>query len=262
VTTEGPVATPKGGGLPAPPRGGAGVEVAIALDVPSLDQAVELVDRLGPRATLYKVGLQLYSKFGTRAVEMLREHGKKVFLDLKLHDIPNTVAGAVTAAAEGGAHLLTVHVSGGRRMMEAAAHARDAAGGADLRVVGVTVLTSLSRAELEEVRGGPVPEIEDEVVRLASLAVESGLDGVVSSVLEVTAIRRALGPEPFVVTPGIRLSGGASHDQARIAGPAEAVRRGSNCLVVGRAVTAAPDPAVALDAVLAELEAAELERGD
>jgi len=236
-------------------------EVAIALDVPSLDEAVALVDRLGPRATFYKVGLQLFSNVGPRVTDVLRERGKRVFLDLKLHDIPNTVAGAVAAAADAGVQLLTVHVSGGRRMLEVAARTRDAVGAADLRIVGVTVLTSLSREELEEVRGRPVPDFGEEVVRLAKVAVESGLDGVVASVLEVAAIRRAVGREPFVVTPGIRLPGGATHDQARTASPAEAVRRGADCLVVGRAITAAPDPAAALDTVLAELEAPDLEAG-
>lgn len=246
---------------PANPASRRRPEVAIALDVPSLDEAVALVDRLGPRANFYKVGLQLYSRAGPRTLDVLGERGKKVFLDLKLHDIPNTVAGAVEAAAEMGAHLLTVHACGGRRMLEAAAETAASVPGSGLRIVGVTVLTSLSAEDLQEVRGGAVPDLDEAVARLAGLAVESGLDGVVASVLEVPSIRRELGASPLIVTPGIRLPGGAVHDQARTATPAEAVRKGADILVVGRAVTAAPDPVRALDAVLAELETLELADG-
>ena len=231
-------------------------EVAIALDVASLDKALRLVDVLGPRATLFKVGLELFARAGPGAVEALRRRGKRVFLDLKLHDIPNTVGRAVTAVAEAGADLLTVHAAGGGRMMEAAAEAAATAGG-DLRLVGVTVLTSLSAGDLAHVLGREVPGVEDEVLRLAELAVSSGLDGVVASALEVAAIRRAIGPEPLVVTPGIRLPGGAHHDQERVSGPAEAVRKGADCLVVGRAVTAAPEPRVALEAILGEITSAQ-----
>lgn len=234
-------------------------DVAIALDVSSLEDALALVDRLGDGGDLYKVGLELYTRAGVEAVRALRQRGKRVFLDLKLHDIPHTVARAVVSAAVAGAELLTVHVAGGGPMMEAAAGAAaDAAGGGArgaVRIVGVTVLTSLSPALLGEVWGRPVPAVEDQVVRLSRMAVAAGLDGVVASVHEVAAIRGALGPAPLVVTPGIRLPGGESHDQARVAGPAEAARLGSDCLVVGRAVTAAPDPAAALAAVHAELSA-------
>jgi orotidine-5'-phosphate decarboxylase len=160
----------------------------------------------------------------------------------------------VGAAAAAGVELLTIHVSGGPAMMEAAARAAaDEAAGP--RLVGVTVLTSLSGDELGRTWGRSVPSVEAEVVRLAELAVASGLDGVVASAREAAAIRRAVGEAPLIVTPGIRLAGGEHHDQARVTGPAQAARLGADVLVVGRAVTAAPDPRAALEAVHRELAA-------
>jgi orotidine-5'-phosphate decarboxylase len=198
-----------------------------------------------------------------------------VFLDLKLHDIPNTVAGAVRAAAEHDVELLTVHATGGEAMMAAAAEAAEAAGAAGsggaagatgaqgatgaldasgasgvpparLRLLAVTVLTSLGAAGIGAVWGRDGLALEDEVVRLATQAAAAGITGVVSSAHEVRSLRDRLGPEAYLVTPGIRLTGGASHDQARVATPDAAVRAGADALVVGRAVTAAPDPPVAL----------------
>ncbi len=236
--------------------------VAVALDVPDRGAALELVDELGSAAELYKVGLELFTAGGPGVVGAVRDAGKEVFLDLKLHDIPATVAGAVRAACRSGAAFLTVHASGGEAMLRAAAEAAEAAtaeatgaaGGSNprLRLLGVTVLTSLGRADAERVWGREVDDMEEEVLRLARLCVECGLDGVVCSPREAARLRRELGPDPLLVTPGIRPAGTDTHDQARIATPADAVRAGADMLVVGRAVTAADDPAAALEAILRE----------
>mgnify|MGYP003322764999 CR=1 FL=1 len=224
----------------------------IPLDVPDLDYAADLVDRLGDEADFYKVGLELYTRVGPPAVEMLQRRGKRIFLDLKLHDIPNTVAGAVRSASALGLDLLTLHAQGGEPMLEAAAAERT--GG--LRLLAVTVLTSLESWHLEAVWGRSVDDTAAEVHRLARMAVASGLDGVVSSPLEAASLRSLLGPDPILVTPGIRPAGSAVGDQRRIATPADAVRAGADYLVVGRPVTQAPDPRAALTAVLAEIRSA------
>ncbi len=232
-------------------------EVIIALDVPSASRALEIVDTLGPRAGFYKVGLELFSREGPDIVRVLKNREKRVFLDLKLHDIPNTVAGAVRAAADLGVDLLTVHVSGGVRMLEAAAEqARDG-----LRLVGVTVLTSFAVPELESVWGRDLVSLRDEVVRLGTLARDAGVHGVVASPEETAALKRRLGKGFLVVTPGIRLPGDPTHDQTRVATPAVAARAGADFLVVGRSVTAAPDPLRALDEIRADLSAPEGEEG-
>lgn len=218
-------------------------EFVVALDVPSRAGALELVDRLGDAADFYKVGLELFGRAGPPVVGDLRQRGKRVFLDLKLHDIPNTVRGAVEAAVGDGVEMLTVHAAGGPSMLEAAAEA--AGGGA--RLLGVTVLTSFSASDVEAVWGRDILSVRDEVVRLAALVRDAGLDGVVASALEVEVVKRQFGREFLVATPGIRLSGDPSDDQARVATPAEAVRAGADYLVVGRSVTAAADPVAALD---------------
>jgi orotidine-5'-phosphate decarboxylase len=223
-------------------------DVIVALDMPDQTRALRLVDALGDAGTFYKVGLELYTREGPAVVRALRERGKRVFLDLKLHDIPNTVAGAVRAAAELDVELLTVHATGGEAMMAAAA---EAAARARLRLLAVTVLTSLGAAGVRAVWGRDGLELEGEVVRLATQAAAAGITGVVSSAHEVRSLRDRLGPEAYLVTPGIRLTGGASHDQARVATPDAAVRAGADALVVGRAVVAAPDPPVALARILA-----------
>ncbi|MDH5589095.1 MAG: orotidine-5'-phosphate decarboxylase, partial [Gemmatimonadota bacterium] len=197
------------------------------------------------------VGLELYTRAGPAVVEELRARGKKVFLDLKLHDIPNTVAGAVHAASELGVDLLTVHGVGGGAMMEAA---RRAAGGG-MRLLAVTVLTSHSPDDLRVVWGREVRSAQDEVSRLAELAFASGMDGVVASPLEVAGIRREFGADFLLVTPGIRPEGTDQGDQKRVATPRAAVEAGSDYLVVGRAVTRAADPRRALEEVLAEVRA-------
>lgn len=226
----------------------------LALDVPDASAAFALLDRL-PAADFVKVGLQLYTAEGPEIVRELRRRGRRVFLDLKLHDIPNTVAGAVRSAAALDVQLLTVHAVGGAAMLKAAATAADEASDG-LRLLAVTVLTSLTGAELEGVWGRSVVDVETEVIRLATLARDSGIPGVVASVKETSRIRSAFGADLRILTPGIRLPGDAVGDQARVATPADAVRLGSDYLVIGRTVTAAADPLAAYDRVLADLDAA------
>ena len=225
-------------------------KLIIALDFASSSDAMGMVDLLGDGADFYKVGLELYTRAGPDLVRELTTRHKRVFLDLKLHDIPNTVTGAVRAARDLGVQMLTVHTGGGRAMMEVAAKA--AAG--EITLLGVTLLTSLSPSEIEAVWGRSIDSLREEVVRLATLARDSGVQGVVASPQEAEAIRRRLGKEIVIVTPGIRLPGGDVHDQARIATPAQAALAGADYLVVGRAVTGAADPAAALDNVRQSLE--------
>jgi orotidine-5'-phosphate decarboxylase len=227
-------------------------DLCVALDVASEAEALELVDRLGHPAEFYKVGLELFTIAGPPVVHALRSRGKRVFLDLKLLDIPNTVAGAVAAAGHLGVDLLTVHTTGGPAMLRAAAEAAPPT----LRLLGVTLLTSFPVSEVEAAWGRTLVSLRDEVLRLADLAVDCGLAGVVASPLEASAIRRRLGGV-LIVTPGIRMAGGETHDQTRVATPAAAVAAGADILVVGRAVTAASDPRGALEAIRAELAGAE-----
>lgn len=223
-------------------------QLILALDTPSPAAALALVDRIGDGADFYKVGLELHTTAGARVVSELRAREKRVFLDLKLHDIPNTVTGAVAAAGDLDVELLTVHAAGGEAMLEAAARARRGR----LRLLGVTVLTSLGPKELGTVWRRQVPSIAAEVERLAAMVKGAGLDGVVSSVAEVASLRARFGGDFLLVAPGIRLAGGERHDQMRAATPAEGVRAGADYLVIGRAVTAAPDPLAALAAVRAD----------
>ncbi len=226
--------------------------VIIPLDFPTLDDALGLVDSLGEATDCYKVGLELFTSAGPAAVQALKERDKRVFLDLKLHDIPNTVARAVGRARDLEVDLLTLHATGGRRMMEAAAEAA----GDDLTLLGVTVLTSMTSSDVEDSWGRVVDSLEEDVVRLARLARESGVGGVVASVREAAPIRSALGGDLVVVTPGIRLAGDDAHDQARVSTPAEAVAAGADYLVIGRSITQAPDPAEALRRVYEEMAGA------
>lgn len=223
-------------------------EIIVALDFASGDDAMSMVDRLGSEGGFYKVGLELYTRAGPDFVRSLTQMGRRVFLDLKLHDIPNTVVGGVRAAADLGVELLTVHCSGGRAMLEAAAEA--AAG--RLAVVGVTLLTSLTAEDVEAVWGRSGVNMGDEVLRLGALAKEAGLSGVVASGSEVARLKSELGVGFKVVTPGIRPRGGDVADQARVVTPAAAAASGSDYLVVGRPVTRAEDPAAALRAIREE----------
>ena len=228
--------------------------VIVPLDVSSKQAAMSLVDRLGDQADFYKVGFELYTRSGPDVVRELVERGKQVFLDIKLHDIPNTVGRAVAVASELGVDLLTVHVSGGPSMMEAAAKAR----GGDLKLLGVTVLTSLSPDEMSTVWDREIRSVREEVGRLAVLASDTGMNGVVASALEASWIRRHLGEDFLIVTPGIRPAGSDAGDQDRIATPADAVAAGADYLVIGRPITQATDPAAALAAVLREIDQARL----
>ena len=215
-------------------------ELVVAFDVPSGREALALADRL-PGLRWAKVGYVLFAREGPAVAREFAARGIRVFLDLKWHDIPNTVVAAVTAARELGVGMATVHCLGGRTMLEAAARAA----GPDLPLVGVTVLTSHDAAELESVLGRGVPDLGFEAERLARAAVHAGLRGVVASGHELGLLREALGPDPWIVVPGIRMPGDAVGDQARTIAPDEAVRRGATHLVVGRPITAASDPVAA-----------------
>jgi orotidine-5'-phosphate decarboxylase len=223
--------------------------VIIPLDVPSHEAALALVDRLGEEADFYKVGLELYTIAGPDTVRALVDRGKRVFLDLKLHDIPNTVGRAVGAAAELGVELLTVHGAGGPSMLEAAVAAH--AGG--LKLLAVTVLTSLSQHELGVVWGRGIASVREEVGRLTQVAHDVGVDGVVASALEAAWVRRHTAAGFLIVTPGIRPTGASQDDQRRVATPAEAVRAGADYLVIGRPITGADDPRAALAAIHREI---------
>ncbi|HEX9217782.1 MAG TPA: orotidine-5'-phosphate decarboxylase [Gemmatimonadales bacterium] len=214
-------------------------ELIVALDLPSGREALALAGRL-PGLRWAKIGPVLYNREGPSLVKEFSERGIRVFLDLKWHDIPNIVASAVTAARELGVAMTTVHCLGGRAMLAAAAGA--AGGDANLAVIGVTVLTSHDAAELEGVLGRGVPDVGFEAERLARAALQAGLRGVVASGQELGLLREALGPDPWIVVPGVRAPGEAPGDQVRTVEPAEAVRRGATHLVVGRPITAAPDP--------------------
>jgi orotidine-5'-phosphate decarboxylase len=210
--------------------------------------------RIRGAAALFKVGSQLFTSEGPRVVEKLAGLGFEVFLDLKFHDIPNTVAGAVRAAADlPGVTLLTLHTSGGIAMMRAA---REALGGRKTRpaLLGVTVLTSLDAAALRKI--GMSGSVRSRAVALAKLAQDAGFDGVVSSAHEVRAIRQACGPKMLIVVPGVRAASGATNDQARVATPAEAIRAGANYIVVGRPITAATNPREAAISIAEEIESA------
>ena len=231
--------------------------VLVALDVETLDDASALLDRLAGVVTGCKIGSQLFTAAGPAAVEVARKRDVRVFLDLKFHDIPNTVAGAVREATRLGVFMLTIHASGGVAMMRAAAESARAAAAefkvARPLVVGVTVLTSLDRRALEREVGVPTT-VERHALDLATRAREAGLDGVVASPQEIRTLRRAMGPRWVIVTPGVRpaAGGGAPDDQARTATPAAAVAAGADYLVVGRPIVQAPDPVAAARAILSE----------
>ncbi len=224
--------------------------LAVALDYPDAESALKLVDSLGDTCQWFKVGMELYYAAGKPFVQLLRNRGFDIFLDLKLHDIPNTVAGAVRSATQAGAGLLTIHASGGAAMMSAAAEAALAPGSP--RLLAVTVLTSMDANELAGI--GITDSPAHQVLRLAKLAKQSGINGLVCSAEEVAAVRAATGPETLLVIPGIRPTGSAIGDQKRIATPQQAIADGASMLVVGRPITRAADPAAATRAILHEIE--------
>jgi orotidine-5'-phosphate decarboxylase len=253
-------------------------KLIVALDLPSADAATRMAERLQGQVGMFKIGSELFTAEGPVPVRYLVATGHRVFLDLKFHDIPNTVRAAAREAAELGVTMVNVHASGGRKMMEAAlegarsaltAQGSAAASGSGApgvfagrpqgpplqigpKVLAVTILTSLESRDLEEL-GIPGTPLEA-VVRLARLAQSAGLDGVVASAREISAIRQACGPDFLIVTPGIRPAHAATNDQARIATPSSAIAAGADYLVVGRPITGAPDPAAAADAIVAEME--------
>jgi orotidine-5'-phosphate decarboxylase len=241
--------------------------IFVALDVETLDDASALLDRLDGAVTGVKIGSQLFTAAGPAAVELVHKRGYRVFLDLKFHDIPNTVAGAVRGATRLGVFMLNVHASGGASMMRAAAEAAAQAardfGVARPVCLAVTVLTSLDRRALERELGVPA-SVDAHVLRLAELAREAGLDGCVASPQEIGRVRLALGSRFTIVTPGIRPAPAAPDsgapasrdDQKRVATPRMALAAGADYLVIGRPITGAPDPRAAAAAIVAELESA------
>lgn len=227
-------------------------KLIVALDVPGVTQARQVVRALGEAITTYKVGKQLFTAEGPGIVRDLVSSGRKVFLDLKFHDIPNTVASAVKSAAELRVSMLTVHASGGSKMLKAAVEAA-AQSEAKPLVLAVTVLTSLADSDLQElgISGG----VLNQVLRLGAIARSAGCGGLVASAHEARELRRELGEGFEIVTPGVRPAGSAVGDQARVLTPAEAIAAGATRLVVGRPITEAADPAKAAGEIVREIEA-------
>jgi len=229
-------------------------ELIVALDFPTAAEALRCVQAMPENLSFYKVGLELFTAEGPSFCRVLVDKGHRLFLDLKLHDIPNTVARAVRSAARLGVSFLTVHASGGREMLRAAAEAAAEAGGQGPKLLAVTVLTSLDAEALETI--GIARSLSEQVVRLAELALESGVHGLVASVAEAAALRAEFGPDPILVTPGIRPAGSEAGDQKRTATPVDAIRAGADYLVVGRPITAAPDPGLAATSLYTEIRRA------
>lgn len=224
----------------------------VALDLPTLDEALNLVRTLGDTCDFYKVGSELFTASGATAVKALRSEGKRVFLDLKFHDIPNTVAAAAANAARLGASLITVHAVGGESMLRSAVQGA----GRECGVLAVTVLTSLDAAALAAAWGRPSVDVPDEVLRLADLAAAAGCHGVVCAGQEVARVRARYGDRLAPLVPGVRFAGGSADDQRRVVTPGEATRDGAAYLILGRAVTAAPDPVQAMTRAQAEIRSA------
>jgi orotidine-5'-phosphate decarboxylase len=229
---------------------GGQAEIIVALDEPSLDEARKLMDRLAGRARFYKVGLQLFIAEGAAAIEAAQARGARVFLDLKLHDIPNTVASAVRSARDLGVDLCTIHLGGGPEMCAAAVEEA----GDTMTILGVTVLTSSNQATLEAC--GVHGSVGEQVVRLAKMGQAAGVRGFVASALELPLLRAELGPEPLLVIPGVRPAGADVGDQKRTATPAEVVRGGATHLVVGRPISRAADPGEAFARIAGEVNSA------
>jgi len=221
--------------------------VAVALDAPDLETAARWAGLVTPHVSTVKIGLELYLRYGPDVVATIRgASGVRVFLDLKLHDIPATVAGAARTVARLRPEVLTVHASGGPDVIRAATEAAPAT-----KIAAVTLLTSLNEDQLGRI--GVTGNVHDTVLRLAVLAVEAGAQGIVCSPREVSAVRDEVGPGITLITPGVRPAGSAAYDQARVATPEEAVKAGSDLLVIGRPITGAPDPGAAAAAVAASL---------
>lgn len=228
----------------------------VALDFSDFDQVKRLVENLGDGVSYYKVGMELYYSVGNTVIDYLRHLNKEIFLDLKLHDIPNTVAHGLSSLTRLGVSMLNVHASGGPTMMKAAAEA--VKNEAEIlkisrpKLIAVTVLTSISQSDWTSM--GHKVDIADQVVRFASLAQTAGIDGVVASPQEAALIRKACGDQFLIVTPGVRPAGAALNDQSRVATPAGALAAGASHLVVGRPITAAPNPYDSAKQILHEME--------
>ena len=224
-------------------------KIIVALDVPGKTEALDLVGQLRENISFFKVGLQLYTTAGPEVVREIRAAGAKVFLDLKLHDIPNTVARAVESAAELGVQMLTIHLSGGTEMIRAAVDSRQN----DMLILGVTVLTSATQETLDEV--GIADKIDNHVRRLANLGRAAGIDGLVASPLEVTFLRTEFGNKIKIVTPGVRPNWTEAGDQKRSMTPRDALTAGADYLVIGRPITTHKNPSEAVAIILGELNA-------
>ncbi len=224
-------------------------KLIVALDVSSAAAAQKIVAAVGDSAFTYKVGMQLYTAEGPHVVRDLVASGRRVFLDLKYHDIPNTVGAAVFEAAKLGISMLTVHASGSGKMLAAAVEAAKAR--PNLMVLAVTVLTSLNGSDLEKI--GLRGSVEDTVVRLAGIALSNGCQGVVASAREASTLRAELGDKFAIVTPGVRPAGAHVGDQVRVVTPAEAIASGASYIVVGRPITEAADPAAEARAILGQI---------
>lgn len=233
------------------------LKLIAALDVADRPAALAAVARLSGRVGYFKIGLELFTREGPRLVEEIRDRGEKIFLDLKLHDIPNTVRGAVRSACRLGIHMLTLHAAGGPAMLSAAREEAQASGSPPL-LLAVTALTSLSPEDVSMIGVGL--SVDQWVEQLADLAYGSGVRGIVASSRELPALRRKFGGAFQFVIPGIRPAGSASQDQSRTATPAEAIRSGADFIVVGRPILQAPDPAAAADAIVEEIRQACAER--
>jgi len=227
----------------------------VALDVASSSEARQLVANIGDSAGIYKIGKQLFTAEGPALVRDLTSSGRSVFLDLKFHDIPNTVAAAVREAGRLGVSMLTVHATGGAAMLKAAVEATHASATPPL-ILAVTVLTSMGDSDLQDI--GVSGRVVDQVLRLAALARNQGCGGIVASAQEARELRQELGTGFEIVTPGVRPSGSPAGDQARVVTPAQALKAGATRIVIGRPITAAPNPASAAQAILDEISAASL----
>lgn len=226
------------------------VRVITALDFPNANTALDLAKRLDPAITHLKVGNELFTSAGPALVEQLQNLGFRVFLDLKFHDIPNTVAGGVRSAAALGVWMVNVHIGGGRRMLAAAREAIPAT--SETLLIGVTVLTSLTQDDLPEV--GVERQLHEHVISLATLAQECGLHGVVCSPLEAATLQQRCGASFVLVTPGVRLHTSDTADQRRVLSPKNAIAAGSHYLVIGRPITQAPDPQAACESIVASIQ--------
>ena len=228
----------------------------VALDVPSMEQVTQAVERIGDAVGYYKIGMESFYSMGQTVLEEISGRNKKVFLDLKLHDIPNTVARSLRALCRFAPAMTTIHAAGGPSMLKAAVEAAgDGAthwGKPRPKLLGITVLTSISEAEWSVLGSGS--SVRDSVLRLAVICRESGMDGVVASPQEAAAIRAACGKEFLIVTPGIRPTNGEQGDQSRVATPSQALKDGADFLVIGRPILAAEDPRLAAQAIVKEME--------